>query len=42
MNNNFYKRCRDCVSLVEGENGTWVCDEACVPCSSIKKCPYVE
>lgn len=31
--------CVDCISLVEGENGEWICDE-CQKCiEEIKRCP---
>lgn len=33
------ERCRDCICLVAGSNGEWICDEAERPCSEVKHCP---
>ena len=31
--------CADCVCLVEGPNGEWICDEAGVKISELSHCP---
>lgn len=33
------EQCQDCVCLVVGDNGEWVCDECQKPCSDVKRCP---
>jgi hypothetical protein len=33
------ERCRDCICLVAGRNGEWICDEAERPCSEVEHCP---
>lgn len=33
------EQCQDCVCLIEGFNGTWICDECQQPCVEIKRCP---
>lgn len=33
------EQCADCVCLVEGFDGTWICDESNKPCVEVKKCP---
>ena len=33
------EHCRDCVCLVEGPNGEWMCDEAGVEISEMYHCP---
>jgi hypothetical protein len=32
------KRCADCVALVEGKDGAWVCDEANAPITDVRSC----
>ena len=32
------ERCSDCICLVEGENGEWICDEYEERCDAIDKC----
>lgn len=32
------ERCADCIFLVEGENGEWICDECEERCDAIDKC----
>lgn len=34
--------CRDCVCLVEGDAGEWVCDEEGKPVEEIDICPECE
>ena len=31
--------CRDCVCLVEGDNGEWVCDECQKTVEEVTECP---
>lgn len=31
--------CQDCVCLVEGDNGEWVCDECQKPIDEVEYCP---
>ena len=31
--------CTDCVCLVEGEHGEWICDECQKKVEEVKKCP---
>lgn len=33
------ERCTNCVCLVEGNQGQWMCDEQNLPCMSISTCP---
>lgn len=33
------ERCTDCASLVTGDLGEWVCDEAQQPCMAVLDCP---
>ena len=33
------ERCRDCICLVAGSNGEWICDEAERTCSEVEHCP---
>ena len=33
------ERCNDCVCLVSGDNGEWVCDESEQLCMAVVKCP---
>ena len=33
------RRCQDCICLVEGKNGEWVCDEAEKEIHSVSECP---
>lgn len=35
----YAERCRDCICLVAGRNGEWICDEAERPCSEVEHCP---
>ena len=34
--------CTDCVCLVEGDNGEWICDECQMPVEEVEKCPEGE
>jgi len=36
------KDCRDCVCLIEGEKGEWICDELDRKISKIDECPERE
>ena len=37
---NIYRsRCEDCICLVEGDNGEWVCDELNQEVEQVKDCP---
>ena len=37
---NIYRsRCQDCICLVEGDNGEWVCDELNQEVEQVKDCP---
>lgn len=33
------ERCRDCICLVAGDNGEWICDECGRCCSEVEDCP---
>ena len=33
------KDCRDCVCLIEGDNGEWICDECEMIVEKVKICP---
>ena len=33
------EQCQDCVCLVAGDNGEWICDECQTPCEDVKRCP---
>ena len=37
--NSYRSRCEDCVCLVEGDNGEWVCDELNQKVEEVKDCP---
>lgn len=32
-------QCSECLGLVAGFNGTWICGECSKPCAEIKHCP---
>lgn len=33
------QRCQDCICLVGGDNGEWICDELESLCEDIENCP---
>ena len=33
------EHCADCVCLVAGENGEWICDECQKPVEEVEHCP---
>jgi hypothetical protein len=33
------ERCRDCICLVQGDNGEWICDEKQMEINSVERCP---
>ena len=37
--NTYRSRCQDCICLVEGDNGVWVCDELNQKVEEVKDCP---
>ena len=37
--NSYRSRCEDCICLVEGDNGEWVCDELQKKVEEVKDCP---
>lgn len=39
MTRNF---CRDCICLVEGDNGEWVCDECQKTVEEVTECPETD
>ncbi len=36
------ERCQDCVCLVGGDNGEWICDQFEAECEDIEDCPEWE